>query len=85
MKLFTTITDLSNHTGPLAHLADTLLSLVAPQNKAEALLCTKSENAGCCGYRSIRYRRKCFYPLPGPLPGFWRTEYYCVAASSSCA
>ena len=78
MKLFTKITNLSNHIGPLTHLADSLLSRVAPQHRAEAAPCGSWENIGCCGYRSVRYRRYCF------RGGEARPEYKCVS-SSSCS
>ena len=59
MKLFTKIADLSNHTGPLAHLADRLLSRVAPQQTGTAIICSSWEYRGCCTGRSIQYRRFC--------------------------
>ncbi|NOK57318.1 MAG: hypothetical protein GFH27_549309n52 [Chloroflexi bacterium AL-W] len=79
MKLFTKVADLSNHMGPLTHLADTLLSRVAPQKPAEAgVPCGSWENVGCCAYRSIRYRRYCFRGSEA------RPEYKCVSTLSSC-
>lgn len=78
MKLFTEITDLSNRTRKLAHLADHLLNCVAPQHTAEAAPCGSWGNVGCCGYRSVRYRRYCF------RGGEARPEYKCVS-SSSCS
>ena len=74
-RLFTTIADLSNHSGPLAHLADALLSRVAPQQTAVAgVPCGPWENVGCCGYRSVRYRRYCFRGSEA------RPEYRCLSS-----
>ena len=69
MKLFTKIADLSNHTGPLAHLADRLLSRVAPQQTAEAG-CGPWQYYGCC-MSTTKYRRTC---LNGPNA---TTQYKC--------
>ncbi|NOK57317.1 MAG: hypothetical protein GFH27_549309n51 [Chloroflexi bacterium AL-W] len=69
MKLFTKITDLSNHMGPLTHLADTLLSRVAPQKPAEAG-CGPWQYYGCCTSQA-KYRRTC---LNGPVA---TTQYKC--------
>ena len=75
--LFTKVTDLSNHTSPLAHLADSLLSHMAPQQTAEAVHCGRSENVGCCGYRKTRFRRHCI-----SSEGKLTTVYYCLSSNS---
>lgn len=80
MKLFNKIADLSNRTGPLAHLTDRLLSRVAPQQTAQALVsCTPWELVGCCSGARQKYRRLC---LRGVLKA--RTEYACGAPGTSC-
>ena len=75
MKLFTKITDLSNHTGPLTKLADSLLSRVAPQQTGTATICSSWDYVGCCSARSIRYRRFCF------SGGSDWYEYKCASAN----
>ena len=73
MKLFTRIADLSNHSGPLTHLTDSLLSRVVPQQTAQALVsCTPWEFFSCCSGARPKYRRLC---LRGVLKA--RTEYAC--------
>ena len=74
MKLFTNIADLSNRTGKLAHLADSLLSRVAPQQPAAADRCTSWIYGGCCGTTQTRYTRSCF---DGDK---WYSQYYCSGA-----
>ena len=71
--LFTKVTDLSNRTGPLAHLADSLLSRMAPQQTVTATICSSWEYRGCCTGRSIRYRRFCL------VGSHTQYEYDCVS------
>ena len=76
MKLFTTITDLSNHTGPLTKIADALLNRVAPQQIGIAKTCGAWEYYGCCANNTTRYRRFC---LVGS-----HTQYEYKCSSSRC-
>lgn len=76
--LFTTIADLSNHTGVAAKLADRLLIRVAPQQTATAVPCGPWAWVSCCGGARPKYRRYCFRGSNAHPEYRCGTSYFCV-------
>ncbi|MEM8532730.1 MAG: hypothetical protein AAGF95_17930 [Chloroflexota bacterium] len=58
-RLLTTAADRSSHSNIIVHLADRLLSRIAPQQTATAISCTSWRVVGCCSDGKGRFRRYC--------------------------